>query len=168
MNVLSAQRSTLARELSGLLADTYVLYNTTQNYHWNVEGPHFKPLHELFEMQYTEMAEAIDMIAERIRTLGFYTPGTLKELETASRVQAAKGAPVDAKTMLDQLIEGHQVVVHRLREIQQTAEKQMDEATMDMLVERQRVHEKAAWFLRSQAGSSSETVGTPASASVTA
>ena len=144
----------LARGLTGLLADTYVLYNTTQFYHWNVEGPHFSELHEMFEKQYLELAEAIDVLAERVRVLGFYAPGTLAELSKLSRL-SQKANVRDPKTMLVHLIEGHRAVTHRLRELQELAEKSADEATMDLLVERQRRHEKLTWMLRSQAGETS-------------
>jgi starvation-inducible DNA-binding protein len=148
----------LARGLSGLLADSYLLYNTTQTCHWNVEGPQFKPLHELFEEQYTELAEAIDTIAERVRALGFYTPGTLQEMLGNARVSQETG-PADADAMLERLIAAHHVVVHRIKELQQAADAKVDEATLDLLVERQRVHEKAIWFLRSQAGQGSTELG---------
>ncbi len=151
------QQQRLAAGLAGLLADTYVVYNSTQCGHWNIEGPQFQPLHELFENQYGELAEAIDVIAERIRALGFYAPGTLPELLEMSRVQQRPGQR-DADSILLHLIESHQQVAHRLRELQGLAEAEMDEATLDVLVERLRSHEKTVWMLKSQAGVASEVL----------
>lgn len=144
----------LARGLSGLLADTYVLFNTTQVYHWNIEGPQFAALHEMFEQQYRDLSQAIDMIAERIRSVGFYADGTLGELLTRSRLVQETGVR-DSKRMLGHLAEGHQQIAHRIRELQGIAEARMDEATIDMLIERLRIHEKTVWMLHSQAGVSS-------------
>jgi starvation-inducible DNA-binding protein len=147
----------LARGLTGLLADTYLLYNTTQLYHWNVEGQNFAELHEMFEKQYLELAEAIDTIAERIRVLGYYTPGTLEHLLRLSRLSQRANVH-DPDTMLAHLVEGHRQVTHRVIELRGLAEKSMDEPTLDLLVERQRRHEKIEWLLRSQAGQASRTL----------
>lgn len=154
------ETSQLARGLTGLLADSYVLYNTTQNFHWNVTGPQFKSLHDLFEAQYRELAAAIDTIAERIRCLDVFTPGRLEELLAMTRVEQEANV-TDPDRMLERLVEGHRIVIHRLKELQQLAEKQVDEATLDLLIERQRVHEKTVWFLRSQAGEDSSTLDMP-------
>lgn len=145
----------LGQGLAGLLADTYTLHNTSQNYHWNVEGPSFASLHELFERQCRELAEAIDELAGRIRSLGFYVPGTMDVIREVTRLTQQDGVR-EAGVMLDHLIEGHQQVAHRIRELQPLAERTVDESTMALLVERLRVHEKAAWMLRSQAGQGSE------------
>lgn len=145
----------LAEGLSGLLADTYVLYNRTQLYHWNVEGPHFRALHGLFESQYQELAEAVDVIAERIRAVGFYTPGSLPELLRSTRLRETRVAR-DANEILIHLINGHQQVVHRARQLRQLADEACDDATEDLLIERIRKHEKAAWILKSQAGDKSQ------------
>lgn len=143
-----------------MLADTYTLYNSTQCAHWNVEGPRFKELHDLFEDQYQELAVAIDVIAERLRALGFYVPGTLQEMSELSRLN--QRSLVEGPTAWEgHLIEGHRQVAHRLRELQALAEKTMDEATMDLLVERLRVHEKTIWMLRSLIGGVSETLVAP-------
>lgn len=147
----------LARGLTGLLADTYVLYNTTQFYHWNVEGRSFAELHEMFEKQYLELAEAVDTIAERIRVLGYYTPGTLEDLLHLSRLSQRANVH-DPDTILAHLVEGHRQVTHRLIELRGLAEKSMDEASLDLLVERQRRHEKIEWLLRSQAGQASRAL----------
>jgi starvation-inducible DNA-binding protein len=144
----------LAAGLTGLLADSYVLYNSTQTCHWNVEGPQFHSLHAMFEEQYGELAEAIDVIAERVRSLGFYTPGTLDHLTKLSRIQQP-GELRDSTEMLNHLIEAHQQVVHRASELRGEAEDALDEATVDLLTERLRVHEKTLWMLRSQAGRNS-------------
>ncbi len=141
----------IARGLVGLLGDTYVLYNTTQAFHWNVVGPRFAVLHEMFERQYTELAAAIDTIAERIRALGYYAPSTLDELIAASRLQQAGDVHTEEQ-MLGRLLEGHRQIAHRLRELLNIADEAMDEATSDLLVERLRVHDKTAWMIDSQAG----------------
>jgi len=147
----------LAEGLTGLLADTYTLYNTTQFYHWNVEGPQFHTLHLLFEEQYGDLADAVDLIAERIRVLGWYTPGTLADFLKLSRIQQK---PNVRKTddMLSHLIEGHRQVSHRIRELLGETEKVLDQASEDMLIERLRVHEKTTWMLSSQAGRDSRSM----------
>lgn len=145
------KQSQLARGLAGLLADSYFVYNATQAAHWNVEGDRFAALHEMFEQQYTELAEAIDEIAERIRAIGFYTPGTIDEFRQLTRINQAPGLR-DAQDILSHLIEVHQQVTHRLRELQTVAESEVDEATADLLVERLRVHDKTIWMLKAQHG----------------
>jgi starvation-inducible DNA-binding protein len=150
-----AKREDLGKGLGGLLADTYVLYHSTQACHWNVDGPQFSALHRMFEEQYTEMAGAIDVIAERLRAIGYYTPSTLAGLTRLARIQQ----PDDlrgAEAMLSHLIEAHSQVVHRCNEVRALAEHGLDEATTDLLIERLRVHEKTLWMLRSQAGRHSE------------
>lgn len=147
----------LAQGLEGVLADSYVLYNALQVSHWNVVGPHFHSLHQLFEEQYTELAGAIDEIAERIRTLGFFTRGTLNELVSMSRIEQVGDLRSDTE-MLEHLIGAQQQLVHRIREVQGLAEEAVDEASLDLMVERQAVHEKATWMLKSQAGESFETL----------
>ncbi len=145
------KQAELAKGLTGLLADTYMTYNTTQACHWNVEGPQFRSLHQMFEEQYREMANAIDMIAERIRGLGFYAPETVSDLSRVSRIKQRAGMR-DPETMLTHLIEAHRQIVHRAGELRGEAERAMDEVTADMLIERMRLHEKTLWMLRSQAG----------------
>ena len=142
---------TLAKGLAGLLADTYVLRHSTQACHWNVVGPQFRSLHNLFEEQYEELDEAIDTIAERIRGLDYQTPGTLGGLQRLTRIHQPEDLRT-SKTMLAHLIEANQQVIHRANEVRGMAEVAMDEATADLLIERLRVHEKAVWMLRSQAG----------------
>jgi starvation-inducible DNA-binding protein len=147
----------LARGLSGMLADSYVLYNTTQFCHWNVEGEQFHALHAMFEAQYIDLAQAVDLVAERIRVLGFYTPGTLSELIEASRIRQEPRVR-EAKRMLEELIAGHQTLVERIGELIELGDERVDEATADLLVERLRIHEKTVWMLKSQAGHRSETL----------
>ena len=106
----------LAAGLTGLLADTYTLYNTTQFYHWNVEGPQFHSLHAMFEEQYDELADAVDLIAERIRVLGWYTPGTLRDFLEVSRIEQTENVR-DSAAMLDHLIRGHRTVAAQLAEL---------------------------------------------------
>lgn len=141
----------LARGLAGILGDTYVLYNTTQVFHWNVEGEQFHMLHEMFEEQYTDLAQAADLLAERIRALGFYTPGTLHELTELGRIEQKPGVR-ETERMLEELIDGHETLTARIGELLELGAAKIDEATADVLIERLRVHEKMAWMLRSQAG----------------
>lgn len=146
---------TIAKELTGVLADTYVLMNRAQLYHWNVDGPQFKSLHDLFEAQYRELFEAVDEIAERIRTIGYYTPGTLDDLLHVSEIPRERIAR-DSREILLHVIEGHQQVIQRVRLAMRQAEAASDEGTLDLLTERLRSHEKTAWMLRSQASVTSE------------
>lgn len=155
------QNERLAGGMTALLADTYAVYHSTQVSHWNVEGPMFRALHELFEQQYREQADAIDTIAERVRCLGFYAPATLGQLLELTRVRQPERRPGDAQAMLDHLIEAHTQIVHRINEVRTMAEKVLDDATADLLVERLRVHEEALWMLRSQAGRDSAELATP-------
>ena len=150
----SDQTADLARGLAGLLADSYLVYNATQAAHWNVEGPGFAALHEMFEEQYRELAEAIDEIAERIRAIGYYTPGTIGEFQQMTRISQAPGLR-GADEILAHLIEIHQQVTHRLRELLNAAEAALDEASLDLITERLRVHDKTIWMLKAQAGRSS-------------
>jgi starvation-inducible DNA-binding protein len=112
----------------------------------------------MFQQQYRELVEAIDLIAERVRSLGFYTPGTLSQLIKVSRIRQPDAELRDSRKMLQHLIEGHQQVVHRVTELRGDAEEALDEATVDLLVERLRVHEKTLWMLRSQAGRESSAL----------
>jgi len=155
------QSERLAGGMTALLADTYAVYHSTQVCHWNVEGPMFRALHELFEQQYREQADAIDTIAERVRCLGFYAPATLAQMVKLTRIQQPDRLPGNAQAMLDHLIEAHAQIVHRINEVRTMAEEVLDEATADLLVERLRVHEEALWMLRSQAGRDSAELVTP-------
>lgn len=141
-------RVAIARGLSSLLADTYTLYLTTHNFHWNVTGPMFQTLHLMFETQYNELALAVDLIAERIRALGEPAPGTYSDFARLSSLSEPKGVP-KAKAMIRQLVNGQETVIRTARSIVATAEKANDEATLDLLTQRMQLHEKNAWMLRS-------------------
>lgn len=145
------QRGEIAEGLSRLLADTYTLYLKTHNYHWNVTGPMFQTLHTMFETQYTELADAVDIIAERIRALGFPAPGTYSEFVELSSISEAKGVPA-AEDMIKSLVEGQETVVRTARTVFPAAEGAHDEPTADLLTQRMQIHEKTAWMLRSLLG----------------
>ena len=134
--------------LSRLLADTYVLYLKTHSFHWNVEGPMFQTLHQMFMEQYTETWNAIDLIAERIRSLGEYAPGTYREYARLTRIKETEGVP-RAEDMIRLLIEGQEAVVRTAREVLATADEANDQPTLDLLTQRMQIHEKNAWMLRS-------------------
>ncbi|HMN68248.1 MAG TPA: Dps family protein [Bdellovibrionales bacterium] len=142
------QREEIAKGLSRLLADSYTLYLKTHNFHWNVSGPMFNTLHTMFETQYNELALAVDEIAERIRALDEYAPGTYSEFAKLSTIAEANGVP-QAKDMIQQLLEGHEAVARTARSVFPAAEKGNDEATADLLTGRIQLHEKTAWMLRS-------------------
>jgi starvation-inducible DNA-binding protein len=143
-----ADRRTIAEGLSRLLADTYTLYLKTHNYHWNVTGPQFSTLHTMFEEQYTELAAAVDQIAERIRALGFPAPGSYGAYSRLSSIKEEEEVP-SATEMIRNLVAGQEAVVRTAREIFPAAEKVGDEPTTDLLTQRMQVHEKTAWMLRS-------------------
>lgn len=142
------QRIEIATGLSRLLADSYTLYLKTHNYHWNVTGPLFQTLHTMFETHYTELALAVDEIAERIRSLGVQAPGSYRAFAKLSIIQEDDEVP-RAQTMVANLVEGHEKVAATARSVFPVAEKAGDEATMDLLTTRLRLHEKTAWMLRS-------------------
>jgi starvation-inducible DNA-binding protein len=141
-------RAAIAKGLSRLLADTYVVYLKSHNFHWNVEGPMFQTLHQMFMEQYTEAWNAVDLIAERIRSLGHYAPGTYGQYLSLSRVKETPGVP-KAEKMVQILIEGQESVVRTAREVLPIAAKADDQPTLDLLTQRMQVHEKNAWMLRS-------------------
>ncbi|EDX83101.1 Ferritin-like domain subfamily [Synechococcus sp. PCC 7335] len=141
-------RKEIAQGLSRLLADTYTLYLKTHNFHWNVTGPMFRTLHLMFEEQYTELALAVDLIAERIRSIGFPAPGTYHEFAKLSSISEEVGV-LDAEDMIRKLVEGQEAVVRTARSLFQTLERTHDEPTADLLTQRMQVHEKTAWMLRS-------------------
>ena len=141
-------REQIAAGLAEVLADSYTLYLKTQSFHWNVTGPMFNTLHTMFEQHYTELALAVDEIAERIRALGIYSPGSFTQFKRLSSIEDETGVPT-AEQMITQLVEGHETVVRTARKAAQIAEEAADEATVDLLVSRMKVHEKTAWMLRS-------------------
>lgn len=138
----------VAESLKTVLADTYALYLKTQNYHWNVTGPHFKTLHELFEEQYTDLAGAVDEIAERIRALGVKAPGTWGAYESLTNIPDGN-EEADANTMVKELAEDQEKMTASLKQAFEKASTANDEVTVDLMVGRMTVHEKAAWMLRS-------------------
>jgi starvation-inducible DNA-binding protein len=148
IGIEEGDRQAIADGLSRLLADTYTLYLKTHNFHWNVTGPMFQTLHTMFETQYTELATAVDDIAERIRSLGFPAPGTYSEYVKLSSIKETLGVP-KAEEMIALLVEGNEAVVRTARAAFPAAEKVSDESTADLLTERMRLHEKTAWMLRS-------------------
>jgi starvation-inducible DNA-binding protein len=141
-------RKEIADGLSRLLADTYTLYLKTHYFHWNVTGPMFQTLHLMFETQYTELALAVDLIAERIRALGFPAPGSYTEYAKLSSISETTSVP-KATEMIKLLVEGQEAVCRTARSIYAIADKASDEPTADLLTQRLQLHEKTAWMLRS-------------------
>ena len=141
-------RKDIAGGLSRLLADTYTLYLKTHNFHWNVTGPMFNTLHLMFEQQYTELATAVDEIAERIRALGEAAPGSYSQYAALSSIREETGVP-SAEDMIRQLVADQEAVVRTARSVFPAAEAASDEPTADLLTQRMQVHEKTAWMLRS-------------------
>jgi starvation-inducible DNA-binding protein len=140
-------RELIAEGLKVLLADSYTLYLQTHNFHWNVTGPRFRDLHLMFEEHYTEMAVAVDDIAERIRTLDVPAPGTYKAFASLSAIEEVDGVP-EADTMVDLLTRGHEQVVKTCRRVLKVAQQAEDESTASLVSDRMRIHEKTAWMLR--------------------
>jgi starvation-inducible DNA-binding protein len=148
VGISEQDRKQIAEGLGRFLADSYTLYLKTHNFHWNVTGPMFQTLHLMFETHYTELWQAVDIIAERIRALGFPAPGTYTEFAKLSSVKEPQGVP-HAKEMIAQLIEGNETVVRTARSLFQIVDEVRDEATADLLTQRLQLHEKNAWMLRS-------------------
>jgi starvation-inducible DNA-binding protein len=146
-----AQRRAIADGLSRLLADTYTLYLKTHNFHWNVTGPQFNSLHLMFEGQYTELALAVDLVAERIRALGQPAPGSYSAFAKLSTIKEADGVP-NATDMVLILAEDQLAVVRTARSVFPLADAAHDEPTADLLTQRMQVHEKTAWMLRANLG----------------
>jgi starvation-inducible DNA-binding protein len=148
IGIEARDRKAIAAGLSRLLADTYTLYLKTHNYHWNVTGPWFNTLHLMFETQYTELALAVDAIAERIRALGEPAPGSYKAYAKLTQIPEEEGVP-GAEAMLRNLVAGQEQVVRTAREVFPIAEAANDQPTADLLTQRMQTHEKTAWMLRS-------------------
>jgi starvation-inducible DNA-binding protein len=148
IGIPEVERKRIVQGLSVLLADTAILYLKTHQFHWNVEGPMFNTLHQMFMEQYTEMWTALDVIAERIRSLGEYAPGSYKAFSQLSSMEECDSTP-KAREMIAQLLKGHELLAQRARSIFEAAEAGQDEATCDLLTQRLQVHEKTAWMLRS-------------------
>lgn len=140
-------RAEIAQGLKHLLADSYTLYLQTHNFHWNVTGPQFRELHLLFEEHYTELAVAVDDIAERIRTLGVVAPGTYKEFAKLSSIEEEDGVP-SSREMIEILTVSHERVVRTCRDALKKAQAGDDESSVALISDRMRIHEKTAWMLR--------------------
>jgi starvation-inducible DNA-binding protein len=151
IGITEKDRKAIAKGLSRLLADSYTLYLKTHNYHWNVTGPMFSTLHLMFEQQYTELALAVDAIAERIRALGMPAPGSYQAFAALTEIKEETSVP-DASEMIRQLVSGQETVVRTARDVFRVAEKANDEPTADLLTQRMQIHEKNAWMLRSMLG----------------
>ena len=148
IGISKEDRSRIASGLSRLLADSYTLYLKTHNYHWNVTGPQFNTLHLMYEGQYTELAAAVDEIAERIRALGIRAPGSYREFSALTSIEEGTGEET-AEEMTRQLAIGQETIVRTAREIFPAADAANDEPTADLLTQRMQIHEKNAWMLRS-------------------
>ena len=149
IGISAADRGAIADGLSRLLADTYTLYLTTHNFHWNVTGPMFNSLHAMFMAQYTELWNAVDPIAERIRSLGHPAPGSYAQYAALASVPDAPAQPPKALEMVRILMEGHEAVARTARSVFPLADQAADEPTADLLTQRLTVHEQQAWMLRS-------------------
>jgi starvation-inducible DNA-binding protein len=149
--ISAEDRAQIAAGLSRLLADSYTLYLKTHNYHWNVKGPLFNTLHTMFELQYTELAIAVDQIAERIRALGHPAPGSYQAFAALTSIKEEQGTP-SAEEMIRQLVLGQESVVRTAREVFPLADSAHDEPSADLLTQRMQLHEKNAWMLRSMLG----------------
>lgn len=148
ISIKKADREKIGEGLSRLLADSYTLYLKTHNFHWNVTGPMFSTLHNLFETHYMELATAVDEIAERIRALGVNAPGSYKQFAELSSIEEETGTP-NAEGMIRQLVEGQETVVRTARSIFPLVDGANDEPSADLLTQRMQIHEKNAWMLRS-------------------
>lgn len=140
-------REAVAEQLKKLLADSYTLYLQTHNFHWNVTGPQFRDLHLMFEEHYTELATAVDEIAERIRTLGVAAPGTYEAFAKLTSIKEVDGVP-EASDMVSILTINHEAVVRTCREALKAAQAADDESSIALISDRMRLHEKTAWMLR--------------------
>jgi starvation-inducible DNA-binding protein len=149
IGISDKDRAAIAGGLSRLLADTYTLYLTTHNFHWNVTGPMFNTLHAMFMAQYTELWAAVDPIAERIRSLGHPAPGSYAQFGELASIKDAPTTPPKALEMVRILVEGHEAVARTARSIFPLADTASDEPTADLLTQRLTVHEQTAWMLRS-------------------
>lgn len=148
IGISEESRKAIAEGLSHLLADSYLLYLKSQNYHWNVTGPQFHSLHNMFEEHYTELAASIDEIAERIRALGHYSPGTFGEFAALSDIVEDTDVP-EASEMVRRLVTAHEQTLQTARKLLPICDQADDEATLDLATQRLQVHSKAAWMLRS-------------------
>lgn len=148
IGISAKDRARIAKGLSALLADSYTLYLMTHNFHWNVTGPQFNSLHQMFMAQYTEQWTALDQIAERIRALGFAAPGTYKEYVKLASIQEVEGVPA-ADDMVRHLVAAQESAARTARKLFAAVNEANDQPTADLLTQRLDVHEKTAWMLRS-------------------
>ncbi len=148
IGISEQDRAAIAQGLSHLLADTYTLYLTTHNFHWNVTGPMFNSLHNMFMLQYTELWNAVDPVAERIRSLGHAAPGSYAQFGKLTSLPDAPATPPKAAEMIAILAQGHEAVARTARSLYSAVEQAHDEPTADLLTQRIGVHEQAAWMLR--------------------
>jgi starvation-inducible DNA-binding protein len=151
IGIPEAERKQIADQLARVTADTYTLYLKTHNYHWNVTGPMFNTLHLMFEEQYNELWMAVDLLAERIRSLGEFAPGSYREFAQLTSIDEADGIPT-AEAMLADLVAGHEAVARTARAALAVADGANDQPTVDLLTQRLQIHEKTAWMLRSMLG----------------
>jgi starvation-inducible DNA-binding protein len=145
---MAENKKDVVKALEALLADSYTLYLKTHNFHWNVTGPMFQTLHLMFETQYNELALAVDTLAERIRALGHFAPGTFKAFEKFSSITMEENVP-KATEMIRSLVKGHEAVAKTARAVLSGADAANDQPSVDLLTQRLQVHEKTAWMLRS-------------------
>ena len=148
LGITATDRAEIAAGLSRLLADSFTLYMLTHNFHWNVKGPMFNSLHQMFMVQYTEQWNALDVIAERIRALGHPAPGTFSEFARLASIEAPEGVPA-AKDMIRLLVAAQEATARTARGLFPLVDKASDQPTADLLTQRLEVHEKTAWMLRS-------------------
>lgn len=148
IGISTGNREKIAKGLSALLADSYTLYLMTHNFHWNVTGPHFNSLHQMFMGQYTEQWTALDTIAERIRALGLPAPGTYKEFVKLASIKEVEGVP-SADDMVRHLVAAQEATARTARKLLPVADEANDQPTLDLLTQRLDIHEKTAWMLRS-------------------
>lgn len=148
IGISEKDRKQIAEKLTYLLADNYTLYLKTHNFHWNVTGPMFNTLHLMFETQYNELWTANDEVAERIRALGMYAPGSGSQFAKLSSIAEETGVP-DWQDMVRQLVEGHEAAARTAREVFRVADSADDQPTADLVTQRMQAHEKTAWMLRS-------------------
>jgi len=141
------ERDRVVELLKHILADTYLLYVKTQNFHWNVTGPLFSQLHALFESQYEGLSDAVDTLAERIRALGAVAPGSFSSFLAYASLEEATETP-NAEGMLAQLLDDHESLIRSMRTGFDILDEAGDEVTVDLFVERMAYHEKIAWMLR--------------------
>ena len=148
IGIKQADREQIVAGLHVLLVNSYTLYLKTHNYHWDMTGPMFNTLHLMFEQQYTELAAAVDQIAERIRALGAFAPGSYTEYARLTSIPEDETVP-DAETMIKNLVAGQETLARQARDVMATVGESRDEPTADLLTQRMQVHEKNAWMLRS-------------------